>query len=628
MPEFEQQEKSTLWNAAAESGAKEAGKYAVDRALNALGNFVKARYGEAQVLLGMGFQRYLENASQRYNQVRTLATGTNPRSIVGQDSIYVQVGVSYKEKEISTATVDPMLRISRNLLISGTGGIGKSMLMRYLFLNTAHRGEYVPVMLELRRISSQTPGQLSILELIYSCMEEYDVELPREQFEYSLRLGKYLFLFDGFDEVKEALAAETAGKLQLFAAKYPKNPCIITSRPREEFSAPLETFTTVESMSLSRVQAVQLASKIAPRDETAREFCRQLDESLYEKHQGFAKNPLLLSMMFLTFMRNCSIPDHLADFYQKAYDALYNTHDSLNKGFFQRDFQCKTLREGEFKLLLSHFCFHTYFKEIYEFSEGEILSWLERSIQKLKLPDVQAKDFLGDLRNAVCMIVKDGDIYRFSHRSFQTYFAARYTADVLTDEQQKKLFDDFLSGEKTYWDKRDYYKLVYQIEPERFSVNALEEELRYLQKQYKTCIEPDFYWLRAEFETVSIDQNGDPSYTLHETNSHLFNTVTLSRKCTGKAYISPLTADQERELRRQSQNWAKQLFDEKFFRHGIMLDKFSPKSPDRTSGEKEFLKIILELTQVPATRQAVAKWLSELDAKRAALDSSDFIDDL
>ena len=628
MPEFEQQEKSTLWNAAAESGAKEAGKYAVDRALNALGNFVKARYGEAQVLLGMGFQRYLENASQRYNQVRTLATGTNPRSIVGQDSIYVQVGVSYKEKEISTATVDPMLRISRNLLISGTGGIGKSMLMRYLFLNTAHRGEYVPVMLELRRISHQTPGQLSILELIYACMKEYDIELPREQFEYSLRLGKYLFLFDGFDEVKEALAAETAEKLQHFAAKYPKNPCIITSRPREEFSAPLETFTTVESMPLSKEQSVQLASKIAPRDETAQEFCRQLEESLYEKHKGFAQNPLLLSMMFLTFMRNCSIPDHLADFYQKAYDALYNTHDSLNKGYFQRDFQCKTLREGEFKLLLSHFCFHTYFKEIYEFSEAEILRWLERSIQKLNFPNVQAKDFLGDLRNAVCMIVRDGDIYRFSHRSFQTYFAARYTADVLTDEQQKKLFDDFLSGEKTYWEKEDYYDLVYQIEPERFAANALEEKLRHLHEKFETCSEPDFYWLRAQFQIVGLDENYNFTFSLNSFDNCSFNVITLFSKYTGKSYIRRLLGKKKMSLRRQTQKCAEKFHDKDYLRAGIILDDLSPESPIRTSWGQQFLAIILERAQVPATRQAVAQWLADLDAKRASLKNSDFIDDL
>lgn len=58
------------------------------------------------------------------------------------------------------------------------------------------------------------------------------------------------------------------------------------------------------------------------------------------------------------------------------------------------------------------------------------------------------------------------------------------------------------------------------------------------------------------------------------------------------------------------------------------MDELSPKSPDRTSREKQFLRIILELRQIPELRQAVAQWLADLDAKRASLDSSDFIDDL
>lgn len=297
------------------------------------------------------------------------------------------------------------------------------MLMRYLFLSTIYEGEYVPVLLELRRISNQSPTQLSILELIYTCLQDFDVELPKEQFEYSLRLGKYIFLLDGFDEIKESMATETAAAIQAFCAKYPKNPCIVTSRPRQDAS-PLETFTPVGAKTLNKEQAIQLASRIWTEDEKTREFCRQLDKTLYDKHKDFAENPLLLSMMFLTFMRNSSIPDHLADFYQKAYDALYSAHDNHNKGYFRRDFQCKTLDESRFKLIFSRFCFQTYFKEQYEFSKSEILTCLQDSIQKLGTTDTSAENFLTDLRNGVCLIIKDGDTYRFSHRSFQTYLAA------------------------------------------------------------------------------------------------------------------------------------------------------------------------------------------------------------
>lgn len=201
---------NNLMDTAIESGVKKATENVVNRAVNAIVNFVKTKYGESQVKLGTVFQRYLDNASFRYNQIRTLATGPNPRKIIGEDSLYIEIGVRYNEEKIETTSVNELLNISKNLVILGTGGIGKSMLMRYLFLDTAKKGEYVPVLIELRRIGNQPHGKISIFELIYTCIQKFDVELPKNQFEYSLRLGKYLFLFDGFDEVKETYATETA----------------------------------------------------------------------------------------------------------------------------------------------------------------------------------------------------------------------------------------------------------------------------------------------------------------------------------------------------------------------------------------------------------------------------------
>lgn len=298
-----------------ESAAKRVGEKAVDRGLNAIVDFVKQKYGEKKVEIGTVFERYLENATHRYNQIRTLATGTAPRNIIGDNSLYVSIGLDYNGKEIDTASVDSILGVSKNVLILGSGGVGKSMLTRYLFLDTAMYEGYVPVLVELRRIGSQAPGQLSILELIYTCLQDFDAALPRDQFEYSLQLGKYLFLLDGFDEVKNSLAKETAEAIQAFSAKYPNNAFIVTSRPRTETS-PLETFTVMNSMPLNKEQAVDLASRIWDEDEKTKEFCEQLKVELYEKHKDFAENPLLLTMMFLTFMRNSSIPEHLSDFYR------------------------------------------------------------------------------------------------------------------------------------------------------------------------------------------------------------------------------------------------------------------------------------------------------------------------
>ena len=615
---------TALGDTVMESGAQKVGESTANRALNALADFVINKYGEAKVMLGTVFQLYLKNATERYNQVRTLATGQTPRKIIGQDNIYVNVGLQHGRKEIPTSTVEPILHVSKNILISGTGGVGKSMLMRYLFLNTANRGEYVPVLVELRRIGSLPLDELSILELIYTCMQGFDVQLPREQFEYSLQLGKYLFLFDGLDEVKSSLAKETAAALQAFSAKYPLNPCIITSRPIQEAS-PLETFTNLEPMPLSKAQAIQLASKIRIEDEKAKEFCHQLDENLYDKHKDFAENPLLLSMMFLTFMRNSSIPDHLADFYRNAYDALYSIHDSHDKGSYRRDFQCKTLDEDNFKRLFSHFCFQSYMKEVYEFSKDDILSRIDKSIKKLKLDCIKPTDYLTDLRNVVCMIIKDGDIYRFSHRSFQAYFAAYYTSSALTDEQQKQLFDSIFSN-ISYWNKGDYDILLAQIEPERFVVNALEDGLRILQKEAANTSDPDMYIFKYWCDGISFlgSANGKEQISFRiGSNIHIYNIIFLFA-----THVKSLLLDSYPPI--ADLNVIKSFFK---MINREDYDGLSFCTIDRTDciseSERAILySAILRCCSIGKMYALISDWLNEIDAKRASLQSPNFIDDL
>ena len=487
MPDTQVQETTSLMSVGAQAGAQKVGEFFVDKALNAILDFCVNKYGNAKVLLGSGFTRYLKNATERYNQVHTIATGNIVRSIIGRDNIYVSIGVRHEKKKICTDTIEPMLSVSKNLLIEGTGGSGKSMMMRYLFLNTANRGEYVPVLLELRKISKQSPGNISIMDLIYSCMKDFDVELPREQFEFSLQIGKYIFLMDGFDEVKESIASETAEQIQKFCSKYPNNPCIITTRPGRD-TAPLETFTTVKSLPLSKMQAIELAKKIWDEDEKTREFCRQLNDEIYEneKHREFAENPLLLTMMFLTFMRNNSLPDHLAEFYRQAFEALYSTHDSKNKGAYRREFKCVNLDAPGFRRILSHFCFQSFFKQDYEFLEEELLLYFEKSIAKYGYTEFSAEDYFQDIKKVVCLLVKDGEEYRFAHRSFQAYFAACYTAEALNDEQQKKVLHKFVCC-GNWRENKDYLVILDQLEHERMTVNLLEDTLRlYLAKVQKS----------------------------------------------------------------------------------------------------------------------------------------------
>ena len=124
MNENEVQTTPTLTDLGAQAGMKKAGELFSTRALNGILDGIKKVYSGAQVILGTAFTRYLQNATQRYNQVKTLATGSTPRPIIGPNNFYVSIGVGIDDKRIDTNTVDPLLRVSNNILILGTGGIG------------------------------------------------------------------------------------------------------------------------------------------------------------------------------------------------------------------------------------------------------------------------------------------------------------------------------------------------------------------------------------------------------------------------------------------------------------------------------------------------------------------------
>lgn len=622
----------TYAGVAYESGAKKLGDTVVNRALDFVVKNVTKQFRRGTIRIGTAFSRYLDNAFNRINQVKTLATGNDPRNIIGDNELYVKIGVEYKKTEIDTTYVENLTNISNHILILGTGGVGKSMLSRYLFLRTALDGGCIPVYVELRKISQQSAGNLSVITLVKDCMKQFDVDLPEEEFIYSLRLGKYLFLLDGFDEVREELALEAAEKIQEFCAKYPSNKCIMTSRQTLNYT-PMETFVPMNSLPLRKEQAIELASKIWAKDEKTAEFCKQLDEELFAKHQSFAQNPLLLSMMFLTFMRNLSIPDHLADFYKKAYEALYSQHDNHDKGVYRRDFQCASLDEGQFRLLFARFCFQTYYHEQYEFEQKNILKWIKDSADFLGY-EIAEEDYLADLKKAVCMMVEDGNIYKFSHRSFQAYFAAIYTSEILTDKQQKRLFQDVLG--RRGFDYEDCYDLLHQIEPDRFTKNALEDGLRELQRKADNSPEPDMYLLKQVYYAMAVFDDTKLGFAVKDRyTDRLF--LSFKRYIVNRRSFRRFGDEQKvisiikkigNELRPEmsEESLRKVYFNEDY--QDVEFHELDKSDAVSEEEKKEFYDTLIECTGIHFIRTKIREWLQKLDREKEALRDDDYISSL
>ena len=591
----------------------EFGTTVADKALNSIVEFCKDKFGKASVNLGIDFDRYLKNAYERYNHIKTLATGTTPRSIIGEDSIYVNVGVETRWGKISTETVEPMLEESKHILITGTGGAGKSMLMRYLFLNTRNSGTYVPVFLRLNKISEQPVDNISLFDLIYSAMEEFDVKLPKEMFEYSLRQGKYLFLLDGFDEIKESHSKKAAEAIQSFCSKYPENPCIVTSRPSSN-TTPLETFTVLKMCNLDKRQAKELICKIGETDEKTVAFLKELDERLFAyPYRSFTENPLLLSMMFLTFRRYNSVADRMADFYGKAYEALYNLHDSTDKGAFNREFK-SSLDERQFKDVFAHFCFQSYMAQKYSFDENEIVALLEKSLLKCGADKLQARNYLDDLTTAVCLLLKDGTDYVFAHRSFQAYFAALYT-EKMNDDTQKQLFNKLLS-EENWIKKGDYYIILIQLTGDKFAENALEDRFRELGLDKPVTEESMLEPVRAGVLRVKNTEYRIASlpYKYDFNNYFYLFDIYKSAGLYNEAFKFSNEENKKRieELIKKADMWG----------HAFYCWEIE-KSDKLTAAEKrELLLLAIKESRLDKFMQLIHNWLCELDMKRKKRDES------
>lgn len=397
------------------------------------------------------------------------------------------------------------MQISNNIIIMGSGGTGKSMLMRHLFVNTQHKGSYIPVLIELRKMSSVAKAD-SMLKMVHSCIEEFDVKLDQVQFEYSLRSGKYLLLFDGLDEVKEEIRDRVENLIQELSKKYPRNGFVVSSRREGVDFNELETYTVVKSLPLEKEQAVELVNRIGKNDDKVKEFSELLSKELFEKHIDFASNPLLLTMMYITFIDNNVIPEHLTDFYEAAYDALYKRHDANKEGVFERDYKCKKLGQKEFKDLFSYFCFQSYFVQQYEFSKEKICEYIRNGIERLNLEGLIEKPemFFDDIKDIVCLIVEEGSIFKFTHRSFQTYFAAYYTATQVSDEQQKTFLSKEIRNQNFL--AKDFFYMLNRLEGDRFCSNVLEPGIKKIMKKIKESESPEVGLLTLMFQSVSVHE--------------------------------------------------------------------------------------------------------------------------
>lgn len=465
---------------------------------------------------------YLRNADEKYSSMKTLLYNDQPKPFY---SFYVCNRIRYRGFDnkaegraarhprnmqiIEDVTVERIREISRFAIIIGTGGLGKSMMMRHLMLNAIANFDDLkrfPVFVPLKDFDATTD---SLFEYVYSKIGVFDDNLTKEQFEQMLAHGSCLLLLDGLDEIGVGSMERFERELEALTDKYSENMFVLSSRPYQSFVS-FERFSVLWLMPFNPRQAMHLISRLEFRsDEPAikEKFQAALEKGLFRTHQSFTQNPLLLTIMLLTFEQYAEVPSKMHVFYREAFEVLAKRHDA-SKGAYKR-----ALRTGlsvdTFADYFAELCFRSYNDEKFEMTSEEFDGYFSRLNARMAVNDKKttASDFREDLCSNLCLMYFEGNSYHFTHRSFQEYFCALFFSKQ-KDKFIARLGDFFEKHQRRMFGDRTFY-MLYDMATEKVEEYIF---LPFLTSLFDKCDNAEGYWTFLEEMYPKIVYSSEDEY--------------------------------------------------------------------------------------------------------------------
>ena len=478
--------------------------------LTSCSDVIRDQAKKLSIDLHITFKTYLKKSIEKYSTIKTLIYRDVPKEL---DTIYIPIELemsgiaswSSSHRRIDTSNVSAVLEISNAILVEGIAGKGKSTLFQHMFIDIIKNKDigYIPILIECKNLS-----ECSVMQYLYKELQWFEFKLEEKYFEYALKSGCFILLFDGFDEIPDKNRHQIKFEIQKMQAKFSDNFFIVSSRPFGDYGQSWQQFTILRCRDLSENQAITLISKLEFDNEIKQLFISDLKSGLYKSHYSFASNPLLLTMMFLLWRDYGEVPLKKYLFYEYTFEVLFRNHD-FSKGGFKRE-TATNLSSSEFKKIFSLFCFNTYFKSKYSFSEEEFRGFVEESISKT-INGISSDAFMEDLCMHVCLILKDGLSFTFTHRSFQEYFTSFFIHKLSSDKQL--LVCKRLCKTDNYYQHTSILQMFFAMDPDAYRFNVALPFLNQMESDWNNDDKVLFYFKKFFKIIVTYDFSEDQEFT-------------------------------------------------------------------------------------------------------------------
>jgi hypothetical protein len=453
----------------------------LERLKKALGNFIDFA-GEKLFTFFAGLpwfyrlalNRYCQRMIDRHSKLRIPFRPERPLDL---STVFVPLKVT--DAPDSSDTIDAYAALARNskLVVKGSPGSGKSILLRHIALTYARRRQsklyrdQVPILVELNRLNDPVVSLRSEIsrELSTKGFPKPDYFLSR-----GLERGSLLLLLDGLDEISGARRPDVVRQIRDLAEDFPAVRLVVSCRT-QVYNGELDTVVdrTLEIQSFTDQQIRSFLRSWAPDMLLHGKSVDQLMRALLERPaiMALARNPLMLTIIAWLYTDTTVIlPQSRSEFYRKATELLLydwkpenNAFQLVPKQLVLRDlalfFQDSADQRQQDRRSVD---VQTVLRRI-----GGVLPSLNLDSKQSAVPLVNEIV----QRSGLLLAIDGGERYQFAHLTLQEYFAAtalRSDPNGLID-RFKRDRDAWREPVKLWCgldeDATEFVQAVYEIDP-------------------------------------------------------------------------------------------------------------------------------------------------------------------
>lgn len=389
----------------------------------------------------LDFSDYLKSIRQHYEkwwELYTLIDATGQEQPKPQTSPFdFDLEQSDKRAERLPALEGVRKYASEHILLVGRPGSGKSTTLARLLLEEAASTSKIPVLVELRY------WQTSIVELICSTFKRHDCFISEAELEKRLDQNRFLFLFDGVNELP---SEQARSQLSAFRIQHAKLPMIFTTRDLS-LGGDLGIEKKLEMKPLNETQMCEFVQSYLG-EAQGEQLLHQLKGRLRELGQ----TPLLLWMLCEVVQQSpiSQLPENLGGIF-KVFTQSY-------KLSAVRKHEVAALK-GDVRPLSDRRLWGTALQRLaFTMMQGEtdvdfrvVIDRTEAEHELAKLfeqelsPSKIARDCLDDLLNYHLLQIKAGDNIEFRHQIIQEYYAAEALLLRLKSSSEDELKCNYLN---------------------------------------------------------------------------------------------------------------------------------------------------------------------------------------